>query len=533
MENEIVEGASPKMSPEQLVELSEIVIKRLELGKTIAAPGVTPSHVEVTNVAAEAISKDAQAARQNGQQGRVDYKDPLAQAFEDLARLNKSDFGKYATNKFQDDPQGSLREVWEAGPNVGKPKITDNELGKMFNAAVQMGSQRAKEFGSKEKGIGMLRHFHETGTSAGIIALQKAFESKAFGENNGVLQKALDSTTGSGSDGGFLIRTDLDPFLYEIYLRAFPVWEDIQKYPANGIVHTYNQRTSPGTASFVSELGDITASASASVFSRSATSHIGVMVAYRGVSLKLQYAVRQSGMNYDLSGPNNLEVNGAMTALALLNQTAILQGNYSVSGKTAADEEGLYVVDGGSNPVGFDGLRLLLKPSGTSLNKASNQTYVNVINQAVGAILNAGGDVKNLRIFCSPGAKIAINDEMEAFYREIKGATGPFNSNPTRGGLLNLTDNINQFITVPSNSQGTGTGYYTLSSVATEDLTVIDPSGIGLAHLGSPTPMVLQLPVGFNGALSNVYIIFHMNGLTVPALNFHRKIRIPQQPLLY
>ena len=59
MENEVVGTATPKISPEQLLDLADAVTKRLQAGKATQTP-----HVEVSNVLDEAISKDASAARQ-------------------------------------------------------------------------------------------------------------------------------------------------------------------------------------------------------------------------------------------------------------------------------------------------------------------------------------------------------------------------------------------------------------------------------------------------------------------------------------
>ncbi len=44
---------------------------------------------------------------------------------------------------------------------------------------------------------------------------------------------------------------------------------------------------------------------------------------------------------FDLQGSDNLEVMGAMTAIARKKQTLLLQGNQTVAAKTLDDEEGL------------------------------------------------------------------------------------------------------------------------------------------------------------------------------------------------
>ena len=44
----------------------------------------------------------------------------------------------------------------------------------------------------------------------------------------GVVSKALDTFT--SNQGGALIRTDLEPILYEAYLRRFPAGASIQNF---------------------------------------------------------------------------------------------------------------------------------------------------------------------------------------------------------------------------------------------------------------------------------------------------------------
>ena len=82
---------------------------------------------------------------------------------------------------------------------------------------------------------------------------------------------------------------------------------------------------------------------------------------------------------------------------------------------------------------------------------------------------------------------------------------------------------------VPAGAQTAGIGYYTLSSVVREDLYLLDPDGVKLPYLGSPTPTILELPTGYNNALSNVFIPFCMMGLAVYVKEFNRKIRIARQ----
>jgi len=96
------------------------------------------------------------------------------------------------------------------------------------------------------------------------------------------------TSSGSTSDGSQLIRQDLEPTLYALFVKVFPAWERLAKGPANGLVHAANQITAPDNANAlggtaISELATVTYVASTYV---RATYPIMVMATGRGVSFK-------------------------------------------------------------------------------------------------------------------------------------------------------------------------------------------------------------------------------------------------------
>lgn len=450
------------------------------------------------------------------------YVDPLRKCFETVAKAHR-DFKHFGSDHALDDPVGYLHEV--VIDIKGKPRyrVTDNQLEDAIQIALEAGkggkatdAVSVFKWGDDRKQSSAIQQAFATGLSKGIFGANR--------EENMLLSKQLE-TGGGITSGGPLIRVDIDPLLREAYLRKFPLFDMIRKFPANGLVHTYNQRTSAGTAGIVSEMGDLTNVDSESTYVRQANSHIAVLASRRQISLKLQYAVAQSGMGsaFDLSGGGNLEVTGALGEIARLDQSLICQGNQTVPGKTVNDEEGEY------NGISFDGFRNILKGAGTSITKAAADPYLRTINRAVADIINDGGDVDNLVILCSLYARIDIEDELINFLRVMNTTPGGgFPTNLASNGILTVADTVSKLMPIPAAAQNEGLGYYTFSAAATEDLVVTDPSGIGLAYLGSPTPSILELPVGFNNALSNVYIPFVMHGLTVFVTKFNRKIRIPR-----
>ena len=62
------------------------------------------------------------------------------------------------------------------------------------------------------------------------------------------IAKAMGFVTKAGpADSGVLaptIRQDLDPKIYDVFVKKFPFWDMMDKIPANGLVHAYNQKIS-------------------------------------------------------------------------------------------------------------------------------------------------------------------------------------------------------------------------------------------------------------------------------------------------
>ncbi len=444
-------------------------------------------------------------------------RDAVAKSFLTLARADKQ-FHHLADDKVLENPRAYLRKRHprDAAPHLAnKYVVTDHEVEAIIGTLLLKGQNK--------EGV----PFHEwlsrnqTGFDVTAQAINQAAVAKQFGEASGFIQRALDV-----SSGGPLIRTDIEQVLHEVYLRRFPAAEAIRRIPANGINHTYNRRTAPGTATTIDDLGDMSAAMTNSTIGQSSTSHVATIVSPRAIGLKLRYAVEQSGMSFNLSGNDNLELVAAMYAIASKNQALMLQGNYSTAAKTLDDEEGV------TDSYGYNGLRTLLKGGSTSINKATSDAFIDVINRAVGQIMNAGGDVDNILVLMSVAVRFALNLEMQQFLRVNNDRVGgAINTALSANGLVTIGEWISRVMSVPANTQATGLGYYTYSAAVTEDIDVIDPSILAFAYIGSPTPVVLELPVGFNSQLSQVYYPFLMNALVAYIPEFMRKVRVPQQTL--
>lgn len=448
------------------------------------------------------------------------FVDPLRKTFEGLAKMAPGDFAALGATKTLDNPYGYLRAKNADGSYV----VTTGQLEQILLGAKAFNDGDGSHKEKMANGAMTLQDWMSKSGEPNAIhnGLYAQTEKGSFGAQNTLMKAALDS-----SGGAALIRTDLEPILHEIFLRVFPGLEAIPKIPSNGLVHSFVQQTGIGTAAAVSEVGSLSATESTGTYGVSTSTNIAVLASQRTVGLKMQYASRQSGMNFNLGGSANTEVTSALRAIAKLAQTLLFQGNQNSgqSGGTLDDEVGLY----GAN--GFTGLRQQLSSGSYSITKSVGETYIGVLRRAVGQLLNAGADLNSVIMFLSVGAQNAIDAELEQFYTVPKGTETdrPHTTNFGSAGLRMLQNIIANSKIVPAGAQGEGIGYYTLSTVVQEDVYVMDPEGVKMPYLGSPTPVILELPLGSNNILGNIFIPFWMTGLALYAPAFNRKVRILKQ----
>ncbi len=328
------------------------------------------------------------------------------------------------------------------------------------------------------------------------------------------IAKALD--TGAV---GALVRQDLEPMLYEVFIRSFPAYDRMPKEPANGLLHAWNQITSYGAAKFMAELG--TVSDDNSVFHREST-NIAILATRRGISLKSQFAVIAGGMNYN---PEAIELQGGLRAMAHTMQKAIFEGNATVTTGTAADEAGLYDANG------FTGLRQLLNTSNavnldpSSFNYSTptsygNGAFRNAIDKAELPVTQSNGLTSI--IWGHPQEKITFDEQLDPSVRLV----GPNYMNISVGvtaQAINTYAGQLPFAVVPGDSISS---YTDGGGTLRRDLYMLDEGSITLPYLGSPGPTVLEIPIGISGQLTHLFIIFMMNGMAVKVLPWNNKIRV-------
>lgn len=324
------------------------------------------------------------------------------------------------------------------------------------------------------------------------------------------IQKAIDTTAATA-----LIRQDLEPLLYEVFIRIFPAYDRFQKEPANGLTHAWNQITAYGDAVFMPELGTVTDDKSTYVRK---TTNVAILATRRGLSLKSKFAVIAGGMNYN---PEMIELQGGLRSIAYRMQKTIFEGNAADSGGTASDELGLYDADA------FTGLRQLLNDADVkNIDPATNPTttgnFRRVLNQVVLPIVQAGG--RPTQIWSHPSEKITFDEQQDPNVRILA-------SQQANMGVGVMAERVNTiagpipWAIVPGDSISSYTAS-TYSSNTVRDVYVLDEDSLSLPFLGTPGPTVLEIPIGISGQLTHLYIVFLMNGLALKVLPWHNKMRV-------
>lgn len=331
----------------------------------------------------------------------------------------------------------------------------------------------------------------------------------------GAVKGILDST--GGTTGNVLIRQDLEPTLYALFVRAFPAFDRIAKGPSNGLVHAATQMTAPDTnalgSSVITELGAV--SFTNTSYNR-ATFPIAVLATGRGVSFKEIAAVNAGGAPYD---PTKTEMANGMIRMATDTQYYIMQGNASNASGTSNNE------GGNQNVNAFDGFRGVLGGFGTFSGNNAIQADISSLNmleslQFVAGKAGNNGGAPSLA-FMTINAKEALDTEQQTNVRYQGDLTEIIPG--VKVNKVNWANGQLDLIPCPGNTFGT---YNRASDNAlVEDIYIIDEATITLRWLYSENFTVLELPPGYDNTLSSKYIIFGMYGLEQAAPLYNGKVR--------
>lgn len=346
--------------------------------------------------------------------------------------------------------------------------------------------------------------------------------SKSEGRNAGFAEvqqqvapdiaRAIDTSTASA-----LIRQDLEPVLYEIFVREFPGFERFRREPANGLTHTWQQKTSYGDAQFMGELGTVTDDRAAYLRQ---TTNVAIIATRRGVSLKSLFAVQAGGAGFNLEQE---ELTAGLQAIAHRVQYQIFSGHSTDNTGTANNEKGLY------DPNAFTGLRSILNTARAKNVDPINATLANqedvrrAINQAAVEVMQQGGRVSML--WGSPLDKEVFDAQQDKNVRYTQDLV-----NVAVGVMTNAVNTV--FGALPYGVLvGDAIGAYVPDVLpagwtTARDLYLLDERGITMPYLGAEGPTILDIPIGISGQLTHLFIIFGMWGLAVKTPTFLNKVRI-------
>jgi len=311
-----------------------------------------------------------------------------------------------------------------------------------------------------------------------------------------------------------VIRQDLEPVLWELFVRNFPAFELFAKEPANGLTHTYEQTTGYGDAQFMAELGTVTDDVSA--YARQ-TTPIAILATRRGVSLKSQFATVQSGSGFN---PEQLELTGGLRAMAHRMQSQIFSGHSTNSGGLSSNELGAY------NANAFTGIRSILSASTHWVDPYDTATTAGTMrhrwNQAAVEIMNRAPGVPSV-IFMNPLDKEifdAAQDQNVRYQDNLVNVAVGVNTN-----VVNTVFGSIPLFPIP----GDAISAYTPSANPAEEVRdsyLLDMTSFSLPYLGSEGITTLEIPIGVSGQLTKMYILFGMWGLAAKAPTYSNKVRI-------
>lgn len=354
--------------------------------------------------------------------------------------------------------------------------------------------------------------------AAGGYTLQNALGEMQSNHLDLDVAKAIDT-----SGVSVLIRQDLEPLLYQVFIRQFPFYDRMGKEPANGLIHAFNRITAYGTASFMPELGTVTDDKS--TYERAST-NIAILATRRGVTLKSQFAVAAGGMAWS---PEAIEMQGGLRAIAHKMQQTIFGGQAADSGGLDSNELGLYDADG------FTGLRHILNsgraknvdPSGYDFTDPTTYAGSQVRKAVDAALLEAiqTGASGPWEIWSHPQEKITFDEQQDATVRILEASQRGASIGVVTQAVNTIAGQIGWNI-VPGDSISNYTATSTYSGYNVRDVYMVDPNGMSLPFLGTPGPTVLEIPVGISGQLTRLFIIFMMNGLAVKVPQFSNKLRV-------
>ncbi|HET9029259.1 MAG TPA: hypothetical protein VFN49_03710 [Candidatus Aquilonibacter sp.] len=360
--------------------------------------------------------------------------------------------------------------------------------------------------------------------------MQKA---EVFGWDNPRIQAAIGATiqkqVGTSATLGPVIRQDLNPEVYEVFVKQFPLIDMIEKRESNGLVDAFERQLnysqqSEDTPLTISETGTVVDDANSYVQD---TCNIAVFASRRGASLKSVFGARAGGAAIDVAGR---EVAGGLLKIAHDFQTeAFRMQNVTATGAGSTTNLGVYDANG------FKGFRYLTEFMSPATNivtvdvttaggwTAASQTVTNALSEVVNTILDLGGN---------PDMCFGSLSSREYLRQEAYAKTTIF-------GTAGQRTEVIPGVYLPSFTLGNGedmpyygipgksVGSYSLGDGHTyQDIYIADTSTMGLVWLGAPTPTLIEVPLASDGTLRKLTIPYWMCSVEFGVPSYVGKVRL-------
>lgn len=333
------------------------------------------------------------------------------------------------------------------------------------------------------------------------------------------VRAVADSSSGSG---GTIAQQGVEPMLYELFVRKFPLYDLLEKVESNGLVHAWDQMTAYSqsngdTPLTVSESGAV--SDDKNTYAQ-ATTNIAVFAARRGASLKSQFGARQSvGPIQDFT---QRELDGGLLKISHDVQAEFLRFQNTDAAQTTAT-----AVKGKYDANGVNGFRYqfgaAVAPAGNTISVdmtsgyvASNQTILQALGSAADALTDLGFNADCI-LASTAGSRFIVNEQLPLRRHVDKAEVRPGVSLST----VDLNTGIVPIYALPGDAIGT------ISNTGTfVDIYVADSNYLSIPWLGGPTPTVLDIPVGADSKLIHYKIPFLMVGLAFHATGAIARVQL-------
>lgn len=360
-------------------------------------------------------------------------------------------------------------------------------------------------------------------------------KGEIFGWDSPMIQNRIGATVvkevGTSITAGPVIRQDLNPMVYEVFVKQFPLIDMLEKRESNGLVDAFERQLNYSTRTedqplTIGETGAVNDDANQYVQD---TTNIAIFASRRGGSLKAAFGARAGGSPIDVVGR---EVEGGLLKIAHDFQTEAFRMQNADSSSNAAAGSQLGVYD----QNGFKGLRYISETQMPPTNvaevdctafNADNNAVTDALSQVCNTIIDLGGNPD--MCLGSAAGREYLRKEAYTKTRFVGGNNrlevipGVFLPSFTLGNGEDLP-----YYNIPGKSVGSYAKYTAGAGDGHTyiDIYVADTSMMSIVWLGAPTPTLIEVPLASDGTLRKLTIPYWMASLQVAVPMFLGKVRL-------